>query len=138
MQLDISFRRESIPKIKTVRTKVDYLTKEEVSSFYNIPDVLEERQDIILRNKLFILTCFVTGVRASEALDLKFSDVTESDQIPIQGKMDKHRAIYINDTLRRLLLEYKAVRDALPRFKHKTDSDYIFISMSERDYGEKL
>lgn len=133
------FRREAIPKIKTIKPKIDYLTKQEVDLFFEVPDKIENRPDIVLRNKVFILTCFVTGTRASEALNLKFSDITADNQIPIQGKRDKHRGVFINDRLRGILLEYKKVRDQWPHFTIlNKDSDYIFTSLSEREYGKKL
>lgn len=70
-----------------------------------------------------------TGLRVSEALALKFSDITEDGLIIRNTKFRKSRLVPLHDTVRRALDRYVSVRGL-----HQTD-DALFISTSGHVQG---
>lgn len=67
-----------------------------------------------------------TGLRVSEALALKFSDITEDGLIIRNTKFKKSRLVPLHETVRRALENYVSVRSL-----HQSD-DALFISNSGR------
>ena len=61
---------------------------------------------------------YSTGVRVSELINMKFSDIN-NDTIHIVGKGKKHNTVYLNANAKLSLEEYIKVR--------KGNSDYIFV-----------
>jgi integrase len=70
-----------------------------------------------------------TGLRVSEALALKFSDITEDGLIIRNTKFKKSRLVPLHGTVRHALDRYASVRNL-----HKPD-DALFISTSSRVQG---
>ncbi len=140
---DINASSIEIPKVPQV--KVDYLEPEELTQLFECPDLYEKREDTRLRNKIFLLLCYCTWARISEAMSIKFSDIpSEWNQIQVMGKWGKIRPISISDELRTLIFKYKEIRENPRLFCNywrivpKCVTDYIFISHADRNYGEKL
>jgi integrase len=70
-----------------------------------------------------------TGMRVSEALTLKISDITEDGLVIRKTKFGKNRLIPLHDTTNRVIDSYLTVRSRLAAL-----SDFVFVSRS----GEKL
>lgn len=84
----------------------------------------ESKRDLAIVDVLYS-----TGCRVSELINMKFSDLNESEHsIKIIGKGKKHNTVYLNDSAQISLSEYLKCR--------KGDSDYIFVS--ERSPHGKL
>ncbi len=138
-------RAEAIEVPKCSPVKVDFLELDELEQLFACPDLYEKREDTRLRNKIFLLLCYCTWARISEAMSIQFSDIPkDSNQIQIKGKWWKIRCISISDELRSLIFKYKEIREK-PRlfcsyWRHvpRYVTDYIFISHADRNYGEKL
>lgn len=78
----------------------DILNKEEV---HKIIEVCESYGDY--RAKTLILTLYYTGMRISECLQLKVSDV-KNNYIEILGKGSKYRTVFIPEKLKSIWQEY--------------------------------
>ena len=88
------------------------LTKSDVKAIVNNPDSK--------RNKLFIKTIYLLGLRVSEVVNLKWSDVLFTDEgikIKVNGKGNKIRYLIIPNSLYNELLSLR-----------KTGNDFIFVS----------
>ena len=115
------------PKLKTTQKKVIFLTWEELTKFrtYEIPatkQYLERVRDV------FLFTCF-TGLRYSDAYNLKCSDI-KGDRIEVTTiKTADSLTIELNDHSRAILDKYKKVHfegdKALPVISNQKMNDYL-------------
>lgn len=82
----------AIPLKRSDRNIVEYLSKEEVESIINAPDLSTWSG---MRDHVMFMTLYNTGARASEILALKIKDVTfsKSSYIKLKGKGRKERTI---------------------------------------------
>lgn len=132
-----------IPKIRVAHPKIDFLTEEEIEKLLLIPETIERRRDIALRNKLYIMMLYVTWCRATEILQLKMSEITQSKEIVIKGKGNKYRSVYINDRVYQLYQEYIQEREKpyinslWIEFSPKK-SEYVFVSLDDARYWHPL
>ncbi len=102
----------------------DFLNKDEMNQFF-----LTFNDDNILnsRNKLMVLLMYFTGLRVSELVNLKISQLYLYDKyLKISGKGSKERIIPLNDGLIDPINKYlnKTRRDILG-FNY---SDYLFVN----------
>ncbi len=115
------------PKLKTTAKKVIFLTWDELTKLreYQIPatkQYLERVRDV------FLFTCF-TGLRYSDAYNLKHSDI-KGDWIEITTiKTADSLTIELNDHSRAILNKYKGVHfeggKALPVISNQKMNDYL-------------
>ena len=96
---------------------------------FNIPDI---RRPIGQRNLLIIRMLYATGVRVSELVNIKISDIDINDRtIRIFGKGSKERIVVFGNNTKEILSLY--LNNG--RYKlSKRDSDYLFLNKD----GEKL
>lgn len=107
----------------------NYLTSEEVNKLLDIK--LEKPNDY--RNKAMLELAFATGLRVSELVNLKVSDINFNDcYLRVMGKGKKERIVPIDD----VALKYVKVYSNYYRNKllKNKDSEYLFIS----SYGTKI
>lgn len=107
----------------------NYLISEEVSKLLDIK--LEKPNDY--RNKAMLELAFATGLRVSELVNLKVSDINFNDcYLRVMGKGKKERIVPIDD------VALKYVKVYLDYYRNKLlknkDSEYLFIS----SYGTKI
>lgn len=109
---------------KKERKIPEYLNKEEINQFF-----LSFNDDNLInsRNKIMVLFMYLTGLRVSELVNLKISQLYLNDKyIRIIGKGSKERFIPINDLLIEPLNQYlKITRQNILEFNY---SDYLFIN----------
>ncbi|WP_294359787.1 tyrosine-type recombinase/integrase [uncultured Clostridium sp.] len=86
--------------------------------FQSLVEAAESKND--LRAVAIFYTLYLTGMRVSEALSLKVSDVNRNN-ISIKGKGSKHREVFMPKRLRDILLNYLNVRI-------NRDTPYLFTS----------
>lgn len=86
------------------------------------------------RDYAIIATFLMTGVRREELSNIKLADIDlENGTILINGKGNKERTVYINETLRAILSEYLSVyRDIMKPAKL---SKYLFVSTRSEKIG---
>lgn len=138
--ISIDFRL--IPNIKVKKPKIEYYQENDIINLSNVAYELEENKLIGLRNKIYILILYFTGCRASEVLQLKFSDIINWS-IQIIGKGDKHRIVYVNKTILDLLEYYKEEREKpfINNIGCKIDlpyCDYIFTWFDPKNYWKPI
>ncbi len=108
----------------------EYLTIEEVDRLFNI--IPTKATDY--RNIAMLETIYATGMRVSELVNLKISDIDFDEMtIRIMGKGSKERIVPINEASVRSLREYitGGYRNYLLRLN---DSEYVFIN----NFGKKI
>lgn len=113
--LDLSFK---IKKMKMRIEKQEYarnaLTK---TDFKRILNAAYRDENVMFYTLL--ITLYLTGMRISEALNLKVKDISKSE-ILVWGKGNKQRTVFIPDDLKKQFKKYMAVRDS--------KQEYLFIN----------
>jgi tyrosine recombinase XerC len=121
------FKRIKNPKVE--KKLPNYLNIIEVEDIINeIP--IKTKEDI--RNKCIFELLYSTGIRVSEASDLKYKDIDKNSMsIRIFGKGSKERIVYYGEVFSDTLNKYLQVRD---KFLINGNIDYLFINKN----GNKL
>jgi integrase/recombinase XerD len=105
------------------------LAFEEVELLLGAPDRESPRG---LRDHVMIQLLYASGLRVSELVGLKLSDIDlDSSLVSVLGKGSKRRLVPFGEVARDALVEY--LREVRPRWGAKTDSQHLFIT--ERGRG---
>ncbi len=114
---------ETILMPKISKTLPKYLTEEEIKQLLDFP--LNTPNDY--RNKAMLEVLYATGIRVSELVNLKISNINlEEDYIRVFGKGSKERLSPISDICEKYLRLYlEEYRNTL--LQHK-NSEYVFIN----------
>ena len=101
----------------------------DIDKMFNIPDI---RRPIGQRNLLIIRMLYATGVRVSELVNIKITDIDINERtIKIFGKGSKERIVVFGNNTKEILLLY--LNNG--RYKlTKRNTDYLFLNKD----GEKL
>jgi integrase/recombinase XerD len=116
---------ESIDAPKLPRTLPGVLTIQEVDRILRQPDTSE---DIGLRDRAILETLYATGMRVSELVNVKQSDLMFNEGIVlVYGKGSKERLVPIGSSARNWIEKYRT--QARSRFagKHKSE-DAVFLN----------
>ena len=112
--------------LSAIRSFYNYLVEIKVIKSNIFLNIHNPNNYIEARNTFIIIFLYATGLRVSEAVNLKVKDLNNDYTIRIIGKGNKERIIY-----------YDACLDSLNKYlnnirPHLTDinSDYLFISKS--------
>ena len=91
-----------------------------------------DKDYISLRNKLIVELFYTTGIRRSELIELKLTDVDlKQNLIKVLGKRNKERYIPILDALKMSIKEYLAVRNNL-----NSVDNFLFLTKKKKKlYG---
>jgi site-specific recombinase XerD len=121
----LQYRDIKLPK--QPRQKVEYLTNDEIIKFTSFP--VKTIYD--LRIKTFIATLLDTGMRISEALNLKISSINFEDRsASIIGKGKKQRMIFFQDFSLGWIQSYLKLRT--------DDNPYLFVSHHKKIYKQAI
>jgi integrase/recombinase XerD len=109
---------------KTSMILPDVMSRDEVEQLISsIPT--DELQDI--RDKVILELMYSCGLRASEVITLRVSDIDLEDElVRIYGKGSKERIVPINQTARRMLADY--LRLCRPKFLKAKPYDEVFLT----------
>jgi len=90
------------------------------------------------RDRMVMEFLYLTGVRLSELMDLKWKDINlHTDTVKVFGKRKKERIIPITKVLKENILSYKKVFGET--FPNLDDSDYFIVNNSrEQAYPMKI
>ena len=116
---------EKLTPVKKARKLPAVLTFPEVDKILNVPDC----NDIVgLRDKAILETCYSSGLRVSELINLKITDLFFDDEvIRVLGKGSKERIVPIGSSAVKWLKEY-FVRSR-PHLEKRTKSqNYVFLN----------
>ncbi|MFN3603742.1 MAG: site-specific tyrosine recombinase XerD [Leptonema sp. (in: bacteria)] len=120
-----------IPKIQ--KNLPDYLTMEEIQTFFSVFDL---NNIFELRDRCIFEIMYVSGLRISEVCDLKLSDVDFLEmEIKITGKGNKQRIVPFGEQTGELLKRYlNESRNLINKKVNPNKTEYLFVSKK----GEKL
>jgi site-specific recombinase XerD len=93
------------------------------------PMKFEKEKIVALRNRAALETLFASGMRISELINLKISQLDKSGRIFIEGKGRKQRFIYLTERAKKHIDAYLAER--------VDDSPYLFIAGRGRNAKNK-
>ncbi|MDR0651517.1 MAG: tyrosine-type recombinase/integrase [Candidatus Peribacteria bacterium] len=111
--------------------QLSYLAEEEVKKILNAPPQFEKNSLKILRDQAILYVLYGTGLRVTELISLKKTDIVLTEkQFSVIGKGKKLRAVFMTSQAREKLKNYLLSR---------TDtSEFLFISLSSNSYGKAL
>lgn len=117
IQQDLVISKKDNIKIQQQFASPTDVLKQDIEAFRQ--KILEHESK---RDYAVITVMAYAGLRISEALDLKISDVdlVSKEMTVRSGKGDKQRLVFINDKIANAVKEYMK--------EHKSDSEYLFIS----------
>ncbi|MCM1259408.1 MAG: site-specific tyrosine recombinase XerD [Prevotella sp.] len=99
-----------------------------IEEVLNLLDSLNDSTPIHHRNKAMIEMMYATGLRVSELVTLKLTDLHLTNKmISVKGKGNKERIVPIHDYANKILRDY--IIEARPKLVHPTkDSGYVFLN----------
>ena len=124
--LDVYLKSKSIKLKKTKQEKMDFLTREELEVFMKTINIKTKNG---YKHYVLIALLYEAGLRASELINLKTSDLfftNESPYIKVLGKGNKERIIYLNVDIVSIVNEY------IEKFKIK--EGYLFLNHSKEQF----
>ncbi|MFP4288523.1 MAG: tyrosine-type recombinase/integrase [Bacteroidales bacterium] len=123
------------PMLKVTSPKIpknitDFVSETQINSLF---DQFEFTKDFSgLRDRLILEMFYTTGIRLSELIEIKHSEISlSSRQIKVTGKGNKQRIIPLLPSLIGLISQYKQEKG---RLYPNLDKNYLFIT----NKGEKL
>ena len=115
----------SIPKLP--KKLPEFLTIEEINKLLDI----NLNDAYSYRNKAMLETLYATGLRISELINLRFSNIDLNNNIiRVMGKGSKERMVPINDVATKYLSIY--INDYRNTILGLKQSDYLFISNAKK------
>ena len=122
---------EKVDLAKIAPRKISYLTEKQVHQILEAPTIFEKNPLKILRDKAILATLYGTGLRVTELISLKISEIKlNENQFSIIGKGAKLRSVFLTQDAKNKLKEYISA--------HSTPSEYLFISLSWNSYWKPL
>ncbi len=127
-------RESPMQKIKSPKVKKRLPVFVQEDSIIGLLDHFQFTEDFSgQRDKLVMELLYGTGIRLSELIELKESDVSfHSHTIKVLGKRNKERYIPINNSLYDLLKKYQAIKKET--FPHNADDYLIVTDRSDQAY----
>ena len=119
MDHDTPLPPDAIKMIKTIKKRAQVAELDELIRLIEYPSQIEKDQRVALRNRAMLEVLFSTGMRISELVNLKISQVDKSGRIFILGKGKKERFVYLTPRALKILTEYLNTR--------LDDSPYAFV-----------
>lgn len=121
-----SILTERIKNVKQPKTIIKTFTEQEVkklTEYYSGHTFME------VRNRLMLMPFFDTGIRVSELIDLKLSQVKD-EYILIHGKGDKERVVPKSPLLNKWMFKYLNTRKNF--FAYRRVPENVFLSRNGR------
>lgn len=121
-----SILTERIKNVKQPKTIIKTFTEQEVkklTEYYSGHTFME------VRNRLMLMTFFDTGIRVSELIDLKLSQVKDEYTL-IHGKGDKERVVPKSPLLNKWMFKYLNTRENF--FAYRRVPENVFLSRNGR------
>lgn len=121
---------ETIKLIKTDRKHPRVPEFEDIINLIEAPSKLEKDKWVALRNRAMLETLFATGMRISELLNLKRTDIDKTGRIFIKGKGKKERFVYLTPRAMKHIKKYLDYRG-------KDNFPYLFIPKRGKNVHKK-
>jgi site-specific recombinase XerD len=111
MDVKASISSASVKLIKTEKKHARVPEFEEILKLIEAPMKYEDDEQIALRNRAMLETLFATGMRISELLSLKVTQIDKTGRIYILGKGKKQRFVYLTPRAIQHLKNYVSKRN---------------------------
>ncbi len=122
--IDMDYKSSISPsEIKLVKTEKKHPRVsefEEIKRLIESPTQFEKNKLIALRNRAMLETLFSTGVRISELINIKISEIDKTGRIFVKGKGKKERFVYLTPRAQKYIKNYSEIRN-------ESDSPYLFV-----------
>ena len=122
--IDMDYKNPIAPTVikltKTIKKVPRVAEFDELIKLIESPIKFEKNKIMALRNRAMLETLFSTGVRISEILNIKLSDIDKTGKIFIRGKGKKERFVYLTPRAQKHIKNYMEVRG-------QTESPHLFI-----------
>ncbi len=120
----------AVTLIKTEKKHLRVSELDEVTRLIECPTTIEKNERVALRNRAMLETLFSTGMRISELLSLKMTQIDPNGRIFVLGKGKKERFVYLTPRALQHIKEYQKVRG-------NTESPYLFVPFRGRNIAQK-
>ena len=118
------------PKLERKLPK--YLYYEDIEKILNTPDT---NNDVGIRDALILELLYVTGIRVSELVNIKLSDIDyKNKKIKITGKGNKQRIVIYGNKCSDLIDKYLCIR---PNFL-KNNTDYLILGVKGNKINDRV
>lgn len=122
---------EKIELAKIPPRQVSYLLEEEIMRLMEMPFQIDQEELKQRRDFAILQTLFGTGLRVSELINLKISDINLwTKQFSVIGKGKKMRSIFLTNHALFAIQQYLSCRS--------DTSEYLFISLAHNAFGKAL
>ncbi len=117
-----------LAKHKSLKTSKKIQVPFSEKEIENVLNLLKEEKNFNgVRNKLIVELFYSTGIRRTELVNIKLSDVSISQKmIKVLGKRNKERMIPLLPSVIETIKEYVVFRDSLIEIK---DSNFLFLTL---------
>jgi integrase/recombinase XerD len=103
------------------------ITEDEVKDFFNA--IKNDKSKTSMRDFAIVYLLACTGIRISECLNLQDRNLNLDEQeLTVNGKGNKQRIVYLNDSVCRVLKEYLNNNRNSKNYGDFVNSPYLFIS----------
>lgn len=120
MDYKVPISPETVKLAKTERKHPHIPELAEIIKLIESPSRFEKNKMVAARNRTMLEILFSTGMRISELVNLRKSQIDKTGRIFILGKGKKERFVYLTKRAFKYLNDYLEVRG-------ETDSPYLFI-----------
>lgn len=114
---------------RVVKEKMDYLTKDELETVFKAINLKHKDG---YRHYVLLTVLYETATRVSELINIRIEDLffnNESAYIKVLGKGFKERIIYINDSVVKMINEYRS--------KLNINDGYLFLNHSKQQMSRQ-
>lgn len=116
---------------KLDRKLPNYLTINDIEKMLDAPDL---NDDIGIRDALILELLYVSGIRVSELVNIKTSDININNKtIKIKGKGSKERIVFVGSRFINLLNKYLKIRMHFLKYSN----DFLILSKTGRKINTK-
>lgn len=130
---DIKNPTEKIETPQVEKSLPDFLTVNELDRLFNS---ISEEDSYELRDKTIFELLYSSGLRISEAIDLKLGDIDfENAFIHVIGKGNKERLVPAGKEALRLLGKY--IKNSRPAILGSRESEFLFVSKKGSQLNRK-
>lgn len=130
MDYETPIAPQSIELLRTEKKHPRVGEFEEIKKLIESPTQFEKNKIVALRNRAMLETLFSTGVRISELINIKMSEIDKTGKVFIRGKGKKERFVYLTPRAQRHIKRCLEVRG-------ESDSPYLFLPYRGKNVHQK-
>lgn len=128
-----------VSSLKCEKRLPQYIVEREIDRIMRYETVASEDDFISLRNKIIMHVLYTTGMRRSELLNLKESDIDfDRKELRVLGKGKKERIIPVQQELLDLIDELRRKKAELTVFKSESDKNKLDCYLICTEHGLQM